>query len=79
MVDINFSKGILEGLPYDYAPFNEHLMRVIARKNPHNSVASRLVRWLFHPDMIQHHNAVRMPTPHYLSGRRLQILACVAK
>ena len=32
--------------PYDYAPFDEHLMRVIARKELHNSIASRLVRWL---------------------------------
>ena len=32
--------------PYDHAPFDEHLMRVIARKELHNSVASRLVRWL---------------------------------
>ena len=36
----------LPGSPYDYAPFDEHLMRVIARKELHNSVASRLVRWL---------------------------------
>ena len=37
---------MLPGSPYDYAPFDEHLMRVIARKELHNSVASRLVRWL---------------------------------
>ena len=36
----------LAGSPYDYAPFDEHLMRVIARKELHYSVASRLVRWL---------------------------------
>ena len=36
----------LAGSPYDYAPFKEHLMRVIARKELHNSVSSRLVRWL---------------------------------
>ena len=34
------------GSPYDHAPFDEHLMRVIARKELHNTVASRLVRWL---------------------------------
>ena len=37
---------MLPGSPHDYAPFDEHLMRVIARKELHNSVASRLVRWL---------------------------------
>lgn len=36
----------LPGSPYDYAPFEEHLMRVMACKQLHNSVASRLVRWL---------------------------------
>ena len=29
-----------------YAPLEEHLMRVMARKQIHNSIASRLVRWL---------------------------------
>lgn len=42
----------LPGPPYDHAPFDEHLMRVIARKELHNSVASRLVRWL----MSSRHN-----------------------
>ena len=36
----------LPGSPYDHAPFDERLMRVIARKGLHNSVAARLVRWL---------------------------------
>ena len=36
----------LPGSPYDHAPFKERLMRVIARRELHNSMASRLVRWL---------------------------------
>ena len=38
--------SMLPGPPYDHAPFDEHLMRVIARKELRNLVASRLVRWL---------------------------------
>ena len=43
----------LAGSPYDYAPFDEHLMRVIARKELHYSVASRLVRWLMSSRFVE--------------------------
>ena len=42
--------------PYDYAPLDEHVMRVIANKQLHNSVTSRLVRWL----MVKQSRGVKM-------------------
>ena len=37
---------IMPGSPYDIAPHEEHCCRVIANKSLHNSLSSRLVRWM---------------------------------
>ena len=53
VVDINISKAVLEAPPYDYAPFDEHLMKVVERRELNSTMASRLVRWLMSSKHIE--------------------------
>ena len=42
----------MPGSPYDIAPHEEHCCRVIANKPLHNSLSSRLVRWMLNSRYI---------------------------
>ena len=44
---------IMPGSPYDIAPHEEHCCRVIANKSLHNSLSSRLVRWLLNSKYVE--------------------------
>ena len=44
---------LMPGSPYDIAPHEEHCCRVIANKPLHNSLSSRLVRWILSSKYIE--------------------------
>ena len=44
---------IMPGSPYDIAPHKEHCCRVIANKPLHNSLSSRLVRWMINSKYVE--------------------------
>ena len=44
---------IMPGSPYDIAPHEEHCCRVIANKPLHNSLSSRLVRWMINSKYVE--------------------------
>tara|TARA_B100001093_G_scaffold387225_1_gene373208 strand:- start:176 stop:544 length:369 start_codon:yes stop_codon:yes gene_type:complete len=44
---------IMPGSPYDIAPHTEHCCRVIANKPLHNSLSSRLVRWMINSKYVE--------------------------
>jgi len=43
----------MPGSPYDIAPHEEHCCRVIANKPLHNSLSSRLVRWMINSKYVE--------------------------
>jgi hypothetical protein len=43
----------MPGSPYDIAPHEEHCCRVIANKPLHNSLSSRLVRWMLNSKYVK--------------------------
>ena len=45
--------SLLPGSPYDIAPHKEHCCRVIANTPLHNSLSSRLVRWMLSSRYIE--------------------------
>ena len=45
--------NIMPGSPYDIAPHAEHCCRVIANKPLHNSLSSRLVRWMINSKYVK--------------------------